>query len=57
MARARLADAQGENETSTHKLRLETNRVREIEGLLASTRAREHKVEAGAYTRPLLGST
>ena len=45
VARARLADAQGENETNSHKLRLESNRVREIEGLLASTRAREHKVE------------
>ncbi len=45
VARARLADSQGEAETSGHRLRLESNRVRELEGLLASVRQREHKVE------------
>ncbi len=45
VARARLADAQGERETTSHRLRLEANRVRELEGLLAATRSREHNVE------------
>ena len=48
VARARLADSQGEAETAGHRLRLETNRVRELEGLLASVRAREHKVEVSS---------
>ena len=48
MTRARLADSQGEAETTGHRLRLESNRTRELEGLLASVRAREHKVEVSS---------
>ena len=48
VTRARLADSQGEAETTGHRLRLESNRTRELEGLLASVRAREHKVEVSS---------
>jgi len=45
VARSRLTDAQGDNETLKHKLRLETNRTRELESLVSALRTHEHRVE------------
>ena len=49
VTRSRLTDAQGDNETLKHKLRLETNRVRELESLVSALRTHEHQavVESG----------
>jgi chromosome segregation ATPase len=45
VARSRLTDAQGDNETLKHKLRLESNRTRELESLVSALRTHEHQVE------------
>ena len=45
VARSRLTDAQGDNETLKHKLRLESNRSRELESLVSALRTHEHQVE------------
>lgn len=41
--RSRLTDAQGDNETLKHKLRLESNRVKELESIVSALRTHEHR--------------
>ena len=43
VVRSRLTDAQGDIETLKHKLRLETNRVKELESLASALRTQEHR--------------
>jgi len=45
VVRAKLVDSQSECETARQRWRIETNRVRRLETLLAGTRAREYRVE------------
>jgi len=46
--RTRLADSQGESETVSQRLRIETKRVHELESLLAANRAREHIIDVSS---------
>jgi chromosome segregation ATPase len=43
VVRSRLTDAQGDIETLKHKLRLETNRVKELESLASALRTQGHQ--------------
>lgn len=43
VVRSRLTDAQSDTETLKHKLRLESNRVKELESLVSALRTHEHQ--------------
>lgn len=43
VVRSRLTDAQGDSESLKHKLKLETNRVRELESLVSALRTSENQ--------------